>query len=74
MSAHPAVRLEFQTGDEIEHACAEAVRIANALQCDAVFTFNGVHVHARQGVDPMALANAWDRELRSGSKVKVAMV
>ena len=74
MNAHPAIRLEFLGGDDIENACAEAVRIANQLQCDTVFNFNGVHVHARPGVDPMALSNAWHRELQSGDKTKVAMV
>ena len=74
MSDHPASRLEFLPGVDIESACAGAVRLADQLQCDTVFTFNSVYVHARPGVDPMALANAWDRELHSGGKVKLAMV
>ena len=74
MNDNAAIRLEFPRGCDIEHACAEAVRLGNQLQCDTVFTFNSVHVHARPGNDPMALVNAWDRELHSGGKVKLAMV
>lgn len=74
MSDNPAIRLEFPPGTDIESACAGAVRLADQLLCDTVFTFNSVHVHARPGVDPMALVNAWDRELHSGGKVKLAMV
>ena len=74
MNDNAAIRLEFPGGCDIEHACAEAVRLGNQLQCDTVFDFNGVHVHARQGVDPITLANTWHRELHSGGKVKLAMV
>ena len=74
MSDNAAIRLEFTCGCDIEHACTEAVRLANQLRCDTVFAFNSVHVHARQGVDPIALANAWHRELGSPNKRKLAVV
>ena len=74
MSDNAAIRLEFPCGCAIEHACSEAVRLGNQLQCDTVFDFNGVHVHARQGVDPIALSNAWYREVSNPEKRKLAMV
>ena len=50
MNAH--LKLEFLAGEDINHACREAIRIANLLRVTVDFDFNGVKVMAKPGACP----------------------
>ncbi|WP_375214283.1 hypothetical protein [Aquabacterium sp.] len=69
-----SINLEIFAGETIEHACAEAVRLADMLGVVAKFDFNGVNVMAKPGVCPKSLAEAWHVELRSDRTIKIACV
>lgn len=63
MNAH--LKLEFLAGEDINHACREAIRIANTLCVTVDFDFNGVKVMAKPGACPQELADEWSSVLKS---------
>lgn len=70
MNAH--LKLEFLAGEDINHACREAIRIANLLRVTVDFDFNGVKVMAKPGACPQELADEWSSVLKSSQQIKIA--
>ena len=66
------LKLEFLAGTDIDSACYEAARLANMLGLTVDFDFNGVKVMAKQGIDPLELAELWAVEMGSNRQIKIA--
>lgn len=64
--------LEVEPGSKIEHACADAISIANRLGVTVWFMFNGVKCGARPGDDYSLLVRNWSRAMESKSTFKIA--
>jgi hypothetical protein len=49
------IRVEAEPGENIEHACEEAVRIAHILGATIIFKFNDINIFAKSHSDPKTL-------------------
>lgn len=67
-----SIKVEPFAGTDIDAACAEAVRLANAWGIVVTFGFSGVTCMARPGDSPLDLAAAWAQELKSKHPNKLA--
>jgi hypothetical protein len=55
-------------GDDITHACREAVTLANKHRDTAEFDFNGVHVVVTPDEDPAAAVARWHAEFERNAE------
>lgn len=72
MSSSLSVSVEVGAGNNIETACHEAIALANRLDINVYFMFNGVKCIACPGGSPSVLAANWEYELESRHRYKIA--
>lgn len=65
------INAEAYAGTDIDSACKKLCEIATRIDCNIHCQFNGVTMIVRPNDDTGALAQAWDKELRSGHQIKV---
>lgn len=68
-----SIEAKITAGSDIEQSCREAIELAERIGVDVDFRFNGVLCIARSGADPDALKEAWEKEMDSDHKTKVAI-
>lgn len=59
-------------GESIDHAAHYAIQLANRIQCDVHFQFNGVTCMAMVGHSPADLVRSWFDAKDSKSQYKLA--
>lgn len=65
------INAEAYAGTDIDSACKKLCKMATRIDCNVHCSFNGVTLIVRPNDDASALAEAWDKELRSGHSIKV---
>ena len=68
------ITVELMAGAEIRDACCDVCELADRMGCLIKAKFNGVMLWAREGDNPLTLAEEYDKELLSKSDYKVAKV
>ena len=68
------INVEATPGSDIGEACKDAIGLADKLGHTVCFDFNGVHVMAHPNTDPVALEQAWHREIKRETPYKIASV
>jgi len=64
--------VEAEPGEDIAHACAEALRIAQHMGMTVFFDFNGVSICARIDRNVTEMVEAYHKAISRDSKIKVA--
>lgn len=66
------LKVELMAGTDIREACCDLCELANRVGCMVEGNFNGVKVWAVEGDNPLKLAEAWDKEMKSDKTHKIA--
>ena len=67
-----SMKVELFAGTEIREACCDICELANRMGCLIEANFNGVRLWAREGNNPLTLADEYEKALHSKSDFKVA--
>jgi hypothetical protein len=67
-----ALKVDLFAGTDIKDACWEICELANRVGCLVEAKFNGVLLWARQGDNPLKIADAYEVELGSQKTLKIA--
>jgi len=66
------MKVELMAGTEIRDACCDICELANRMCCLIEANFNGVRLWAREGGNPLKLAEEYEKVLPTKSDYKVA--
>lgn len=72
MTSALSISVEVGAGNSIQVACHEAIALANKLDINVDFMFNGVKCIACPGGNAHILAANWEFEFESRHKYKIA--
>lgn len=64
--------VEAEPGEDIKHACEEALRIARHMDMTVFFDFNGVSMCARVDRNVTEMVEAYHKAISRDSRIKVA--
>ena len=66
------LKVELSAGTDIREACCDICELAGRVGCLVEASFNGVLLWAREGDNPLVLADAYAKASASKNKFKVA--
>jgi len=66
------LKVDLLAGTDIREACCDLCELANRVGCLVEASFNGVKLWAIEGGNPLKLAEAWDKEMKSSKTYKIA--
>lgn len=66
------LKVELFAGTDIRDACCDLCELANRVGTTVEGMFNGVHLWAIEGSNPLMLVEAYEREIKTDRTVKIA--